>query len=266
MWEVEKELVDSYLQSCSDSVKSQEKFNNFRRDERLHPILEHVSYEEGLHYLNEIKKINPSLFDIIYKVKENDLVGNPILQDYPNLGFISPTTIRYVKNVYDIASEFVTDQFKIENVVEIGGGYGGLCRMMNALFSLKQYLMIDLEEVNHLSKKYLQYYYGDCSGIAWISPEELLEVNNIQLCISNYSFSECNRKTQQMYYNKVIRNSNTFYITYNHISDNNMSVNEFKELASNDFYVKQEEEVRSSHTNYVLYGYNRDYFDNESWK
>lgn len=260
MWEVSKELVDPYLQACKDSVNSQKAFNNFRRDERLHPILEHVTYEEGMLYLQEIKDSESPLSNIAFKVKENDLVGNPFLYDYPEIGFICPTTIRYAKNVYDIGSIFGKRVPKIENVVEIGGGYGGLCRMMNAIFSLQQYLLVDFEDVNNLSKKYLQRYYGDCNGIAWITPEELMEVKNIQLCISNYCFSECDKKTQQMYYDTIIKNSTMFYITYNHISDQNMSSGEFMNLASQDFYIHTEEEVRDGHKNLIMYGFGKNAF------
>lgn len=260
MWEVSKDLVDPYIQSCKESVESQKSFNNFRRDERIHPILEHVSYEEGLLYLKEIKDSGGSISDISYKFKENDLLGNPILYDYPQVGFMSPTTIRYVKNAYDIGTNFSSKVPKIENVVEIGGGYGGLCRMMNAIFPINQYLLIDLKEVNDLSRKYLQHYFGECNGIGWLTPEDLIEVTNIQLCISNYCFSECNRKTQEKYYDKVIKNSNMFYITYNHISDENMSAEEFKELVSSEFYIIEEKEIRDSHTNIIMYGYNREYF------
>jgi hypothetical protein len=260
MWEVSNELVSPYLQSCKDFSSSQKAFNNFRRDKRLYPILEHVTYEEGMSYLKEIKDPTSSLFDVSYKIKENDLVGNPFLYDYPDLGFICPTTLRYVKNAYDIGTTSVQRSIRIENIVEIGGGYGGLCRIMNALFPIKEYLLIDLEEVNQLSEKYLQYYFGECTGIAWVTPDDVVQVKNIELCISNYCFSECDRKTQQMYYDKIIKNSNMFYITYNHISNNNMSADEFKDFASKDFYIYCEEEVRDSHTNIIMYGYNRDAF------
>jgi hypothetical protein len=256
MWEVSKELVDPYLQACKDSVNSQKAFNSFRRDDRLHPILEHVSYEEGLLYLKEIKDSEFSVSNISCKAKENDLVGNPFLYDYPEIGFICPTTIRYAKNVYDIAYAFSQTVPNIENVVEIGGGYGGLCRLMTSLFSIKQYLLVDFEDVNNLSKKYLQYYYEKCNGIGWIVPDELEEVKNIQMCISNYCFSECDRETQEMYYNKIIKNSSMFYITYNHISDKNMSDSEFIKLASQHFRIHTEEEVRDGHKNIIMYGLN----------
>jgi hypothetical protein len=264
MWEVSKELTDPFLQACKEASEDIDLLNNFRRDERIHPILEHVSYEEGMLYLKERRNIAPKLEHIIPKMKENDLVGNPVLYDYPKLGFVSPTTIRYIKNVYDIASMLVPVSETMETVVEIGGGYGGLCRMMNGVFPLFNYLLVDFPEVNQLSKGYLSYYFGECKGIMWMTPEDVNEVKNIHMCVSNYAFSECNRETQEKYYNSIIKNSNMFYITYNHISDNNMSFEEFKDFASKDFDIRVEEEIRDSHKNYVMFGYNRDYFRSKS--
>jgi hypothetical protein len=131
---------------------------------------------------------------------------------------------------------------------------------MTSLFSIKQFLLVDFEDVNNLSKKYLQYYYEKCNGIGWIVPDELEEVKNIQMCISNYCFSECDRETQEMYYNKIIKNSSMFYITYNHISDKNMSDSEFIKLASQHFRIRTEEEVRDGHKNIIMYGLNHNDF------
>lgn len=266
MWEVSKELTDPYLQACKESAENQEAFNTFRRDERIYPILEHVSYEEGLLYLKERKNLFPKLEDSIARIKENDLVGSPILYDYPKIGFISPTTIRYAKNAYDIASMVVPSSHEMVNVVEIGGGYGGLCKMLNSCFLLYNYLLVDLPEVNELSKRYLTQYYGECKGIVWSTPDRLEEITNIHMCISNYAFSECNRETQKMYYEKIIRNSNMFYITYNNISDSNMSFEEFTTLISEHFDYNVEEEIRDSHKNYVIFGYNRAYFVDQHGK
>jgi hypothetical protein len=266
MWEISKELTDPFLHACKEASEDIELLNNFRRDERIHPILEHVSYEEGLLYLKERKVIFPKIEDIICKIKENDLLGNPILYDYPRVGFISPTTLRYAKNVYDIASMVVPIEERVDNVVEIGGGYGGLCRMVSGFFPVQSYLLVDFPEVNQLSNRYLSYYFGECKGIGWITPENVDKIKNIHMCISNYAFSECNTETQKKYYDSIIKNSNMFYITYNHISDNNMSFEEFKEFASKDFDIRVEEEIRDSHKNYVMFGYNRDYFSSKSRK
>ena len=53
--------------------------------------------------------------------------------DYPDVGTMSPTTIRYIKNVSDIINAFGTG---MKSIVEVGGGYGGLCKVMSSLLTL----------------------------------------------------------------------------------------------------------------------------------
>lgn len=262
MWEVNKELTDPFLTACKESALRQDLFKNFRRDERFYPILEHVTYDEGLLYLNErvdIDILSKSFNDLLPKMLENDNVGNPICYDYPKIGSVCPTTLRYIKNLYDVSSMIDHSEPKLNNVVEIGGGYGGLCRMLNSTISINNYLLIDFFEVNQLSKCYLSEYYSD--GILWSTPDGFGEMYNVDMCISNYAFSECDRGTQNTYYEKIIKKSRMFYITYNKISERNMSFNEFYKLASQKFDINVKEEVRDTYTNYVMFGYNRDYLN-----
>ena len=43
---------------------------------------------------------------------------------------------------------------KIKNIVEIGGGYGGLATVLYPFIEYESYLLIDLYEANLLSKRY----------------------------------------------------------------------------------------------------------------
>jgi putative sugar O-methyltransferase len=262
MWEVNKEWSEPFLLACKDSASNDIAFKNFRRDERFYSILEHVTYDEGVLYIKERLDTNicsQSFKDLLSKMLENDRIGNPVRYDYLDIGLVCPTTLRYIKNLYDIASMIDASEPKFNNIVEIGGGYGGLCRMLKSIFSINNYLLIDFSEVNQLSKRYLSEYYTD--KILWMTPETFSNVNNVDLCISNYAFSECDRKIQNEYYEKVIKKSKMFYITYNNISDRNMSFNEFHILASQTFDIKVQKEERESHTNYVMFGNNREYFN-----
>ena len=126
---------------------------NFLRDLKSHPaythVLEHVSFEEGKQYL---KEIDIDYVDKLKEIKQNDAIGKPQTYDYPSIGNISPTTIRYVKNTSDIINKFGTS---FDSIVEIGGGYGGLCKVMSSFVKFDQYLLLDLEECNLLSRRYL---------------------------------------------------------------------------------------------------------------
>lgn len=232
-WTLQDSAVVPYLQVCHAAAVNTNKYNNFKRDEAYRHVLEHVSREEGQLYLDEIEIDYQDKLD---EIKKNDTVGNPVMFDYPNVGSMSPTTIRYIKNSSDIVNKFGTD---IKSIVEIGGGYGGLCKVLSSFIDFESYLLIDLEECNELSRKYLSWF--NLPSLSHRS-EEIDVEENFDLLISNYALSECDRETQMEYIDKFVKKSNNFYLMHNdfHVDHGNMSHQEFVEIMSDthdiDFY------------------------------
>jgi putative sugar O-methyltransferase len=143
---------------------------------------------------------------------------------------------------------------KVDNILEIGGGYGGLCKILSVLVDFENYLIIDLPEVNKLSEKYLSNFEELNGKTSQSFYDEIESVEGIDLLISNYAYSECTFELQKSYYDNIIANADKFYITYNNITTTNMSSDYFIKYASKDFDVQVEEEVRKCHTNFILYG------------
>ena len=133
-----------------------------------------------------------------------------------------------MKNTSDIIKKFGTS---FDSIVEIGGGYGGLCKVMSSFVKFDQFLLIDLEECNLLSRRYLSHF-----NLPTFShtPEEIEVEENFDLFISNYALSECNRETQLMYIDKFVKISNKFYIKHNdfHVESGNLSHLEFVDIIS----------------------------------
>ena len=255
-WEILNDVA-SYLLVCKYASKDERIFSNFKQEPAYRQILEHVSYETGLRYIENFKY---SMEDILSKIddfKENDKYGNPDLYEYDQLGKISPTTIRYIKNTYDIFSYFKgTD---IKNIVEIGGGYGGLCKIMNSVFDFDNYLIFDLPEVNELTKKYISIFpeIKDKDKVQVFSLDQLEEIDGIDLLISNYAFSELSKDLQIEYYEKIINKSDNFYMMFNPISKNNLQFDEFLNIFSDKFaieYYCEFEEESIETCNKVVYG------------
>ena len=223
-WTLQESAVAPYLQACMAAARSSDFFRGFKRNPAYRHVLEHVSYEEGSKYLDEIDLDYSSKLD---EIKENDTLGDPITCDYKGIGFISPTTVRYLKNTSDIVNKFGTS---FNSIVEIGGGYGGLCKVMSSFIDFNNYLLLDLEECNLLSRKYLSHF--DLPTLSHRA-EEIDEIDeNFDLLISNYALSECDRETQMMYIEKFVKKSNNFYIMHNnfHADHGNMSYNEFIDI------------------------------------
>lgn len=201
----------SYKETC---LYASSHIDDFKKNPEYNKILEHLTYDDGLAYLTCISSNYPFLLSKIEGIKKNDSLGNPTVYDYPQVGTISPTTLRYVKIAGDIIRHF--GNLERYRILEIGGGYGGQALILNQLFSLKRYFLIDLPEALHLQAKYLSHF-----GVPYktIQCDSLSSVANYDLVISNYAFSECEEAVQKLYLEKVISKAQKGYMICNQLAE-----------------------------------------------
>lgn len=202
-----------YPQVCLRAANDYRVFNSFRQNQDYTQILEHVSHDAGAAYLDEIKK-RSDVFGALPDIAQNDAHGGAVLHSYPGIVPISPSTLRYAKVLCDLYGLFGSlNKFSI---AEIGVGYGGQCRAMNATSSPTRYTLIDLQPVLQLAQRYLDHYVLH-SPLVYSTMNELATCE-YDLVISNYAFTELTRSVQDVYLARVILPSARGYITYNQIS------------------------------------------------
>lgn len=126
---------------------------------------------------------------------------------------ICPSTLRYTKVLADLMKFIRLDGLKI---AEIGVGYGGQCRVINAVTKPKEYTLVYIKPALLLAQTYLDGYILP-SLMKYRTMNEL-KILNYDLVISNYAFSELKRDIQDVYLQKIILNSKHGYITYNEIT------------------------------------------------
>lgn len=251
-WAVDDTMISEYLDACKEFVQNDDKFNTFKQDPRYTPVLEHVTLEQANVYISQLKSKELLTKKIISSIQQNDKYGSPTTYKTDILGQISPTTVRYVKNSLDILNYFGPDT-QYQKILEIGGGYGGLCKVLSSLVKFDEYYLVDLPEVSELSKKYLNNFIGIKNKISYITTETLVPVSDVDLVISNYAFSECDREYQNLYYDLMIKGSKRFYMVYNNFT-NNMNSDEFIAKVSSDFSIYVEQEIFPPHYNQIIYG------------
>jgi len=217
---------NSFEQLCYEAVKNEDVFKTFKRHSDFIPILEHVTYEQGIRYIEEINQ------DLLSRIKDfatNDSIGTPRVYYYQELGIeISPTTLRYIKVLSDLIKIF--GNLDNLNIIEIGCGYGGQCKIINDIAKPCSYVIVDLPGVLCLARKYLRSF-----GIENVISRHIdsdIEIN-YDLCISNYAFSEIGRNYQNLYAEKIIKNSDIGYITCNFITPENFTKEEIFALKPN---------------------------------
>ncbi len=202
----------AYPQVCLDASNKLKYFNKFRRNTVYASIVETVTRELGKKYL-KVLEADKQILGYIEEFKKNDNWGGPVTYDYDVVGSISPTTLRYIKVLSDLHNFYGSlDGF---NICEIGVGYGGQCRIVNAMFSPYTYSLVDIQPALQLAERYLSNYI--IGSILSFKTMNELDYKDYDLCISNYAFSELPRSLQDVYLKKVILKSKMGYITY---SDN----------------------------------------------
>jgi hypothetical protein len=212
-WTVRENVAANYIRACADAATSDRSFATFKKDPRYTPILEHVSVRNGALYLAEIKK-DAEVFSEIEFLKGNDSLGSPQLCMYDEeVGYISPSTLRYIFVLTHLHSLFEFDAVGQWNITEIGGGYGGQCKLIHDFFGFKSYTLFDLEEANMLSAKYL-----DALGVPdtrQLSLDDIEDFQGADLLISNFALAELNADVQEQYLEQVVQHCKNGYVTYN---------------------------------------------------
>jgi putative sugar O-methyltransferase len=204
---------NKYPNFCELAAQNLETFATFKSDPVYTQILEHVTYEEGLEYINQFKN-NKHIIDNIDKFQINDKLGSSKQYFYSDFNkTFSPTTLRYIKILNDLSQLDLNNK----HIVEIGAGYGGQYTIIRQIFQPKKYTFIDLGQVLALIKKYITTLNLNDIEIDFINCNDLCTDIKSDIVISNYAFSECSIDTQELYIKKILQHTKNCYMIYNNL-------------------------------------------------
>lgn len=242
-----EEIACNYVKKCKLFSEIDEEFNKFRQDADYTKILEGKSREIGDINLDKILRTYPNEINTIInnleKFKENDIYGSPTIINYKIVGDIAPATIKYIGNVLDIKS--IVGNKKLNKIVEIGGGFGALCKTISVLYNFEEYILVDLPDVISLCKKYLNNFDDIKNKITYITTDDFNNIENIKdvdLFIADSSLSECDDAVQHEYVDKILINSKFAYMVYNtlHIQEAKNTFNRIYEKINQFFNIRTE--------------------------
>lgn len=215
-----------YRDVCQKAASDPEYLEIFRSIPEYRIALEITDGVRFAQYITASDKLVAKIED--FRKLEN--IGRPTLETYPVLGSFSPTTLRYI---------CLADQIKKmvslpENAViaEIGAGFGGQCYILSQLQPFSKYYFFDLPEVESLIGRMMEKL--QVKNTHCIPMESALPEEKIDLVISNYAFSECDREIQMEYFDRIIKKADRGYIIYNQISKDcgvdSLTLDEFIQL------------------------------------
>lgn len=180
----------------------------FKQNPFFNLLWENLTYEEGITWLSQIQKQHSHLLKKMDQFRAIDTVGFPRTYAYDKVGNFSPSTLRLVAIAGGVQQK-IGDLNNL-HVVQIGAGYGGLCKILHDLYSFKSYTVVDLQEQLDLAKKCLETL--GVHNVSFFTPDALPKALECDLVISDKSFSEFNRVYQELFFDRVFSHAQSGYL------------------------------------------------------
>jgi len=203
---------DQYLAQICDDMKDYPE--SFLRASSISKILHPNQQELGEKYFKLLCKDSYFGSEILPKVSE-PAFGTPFLMDvFP---YLSPLSCQHHWHMFQIRKNLGIDLTKFNGeLVEFGGGYGNMARLLRSFGNRSRYSIIDLPEMLALQKFYLgnvfskneidEFYFSDLKNFR--VPEEDF------FFFASFSLNECSMNTR-VSVEKIIARSSSFTILYN---------------------------------------------------
>jgi hypothetical protein len=180
-----------------------------------------VEKDFGYAYCNQLLKEFPECRNIIIQNIERYIrfirIGEQEQFLFKELNLaITANTARYIYHAF-LISKYIREKFGHQplDIVEIGGGYGGLCFWLYVLNpeQINQYTIIDLPVANQLQQR--------CLSELGVTAKTVSEPHHIQkgkaplFVISNYGYSEFNEYFQKLYRDTVLAIADGGFMIWN---------------------------------------------------
>lgn len=202
--------VKSYRDICRLASQDETVFSTFRVHKDYGYNLGEWQDDTRKIALDIIEKEYPDLLEYTKKFEESEKFGGPLIHK-TKLGNFSDPTIRYIRTLGNIKTLFGSlDNF---NIVEIGAGYGGQCKITSDAYNVNSYTLVDLPEVLALDKKFLTKL--NVKNVQYMPPDTVPSATSYDLIVSNFAFAECERSIQQNYIDRILKYVKRGFITYN---------------------------------------------------
>lgn len=207
--------VESICQSCN--------LSSFKSHPNYTYMLEHVSKVQGDEYIYFIKNTMNITDDEIKKFCTlNDSIGNPKKDEF---GFMvaSPSSLRYIFHAHLILKHLSNLNLQIIDIVEVGGGYGGLSLAVHHFsekygLKINSYTIVDLPSISKLQNLYLNKV-APSLKVDFVDATTFGEgiTKQNMFLISNYCFSEISTEFQKKYIDTLFPKVSHGFMAWNMI-------------------------------------------------
>lgn len=197
----------------------QNKLDSWKKSEAIRSMIEHESLEAANVYIKYL--LNFLSKDEIQELANlNDLYGDTTIQNI--LGITTSTnSIRYIRHSYDLCMYIKNKKLNDINIIEVGGGYGGMALIMSRMIkkmniNVNKYIIYDLQNVCLLQ----QYYLSKNNVTGWVEwhnsnsfGSDITDNNNV--LFSSYALSELSKELRDEYLKNLLPKINGAFFIWN---------------------------------------------------
>jgi len=205
-----------------ESICQSGDLSSFKSHPNYTYMLEHVSKNQGDEYLHCIKtSTNINDNEIKNFCNINDSIGNPLKSDF-QVVTASPSSLRYIFHSHLILKHLSSLNLPSIDIVEVGGGYGGLCLAINHFsekygLKINSYTIVDLPSISKLQTLYLNSVSNlKVDVVDATTFGEGISKQNMFL-VSNYCFSEISTEFQKKYIDTLFPKISHGFMAWNMI-------------------------------------------------
>ena len=247
---------NNYWDKISLKIRRAAETRNKKYFFRNWAVILHLASEDwsvGYEFVNKIK--NHKLGEELLNKCQTPPWGSPFLmKKFP---FLSPTTASHLVNIISIYDAFGDELKKYKNIVDFGGGYGGLARCLLQITKITKINIVDLEKMLEVQKKYITETSNFEKRIFFFKNVNLLK-NNYCLFNASFSFSEISlidrKNIENFILNKCIRFHIIYQDEFNNV-DNQKYMSEFAtKLKAKKWQVFFKPYGHGSSSNLVFFG------------
>ena len=240
-WKVFNPDFDKLLEKA---IAQEDIYNTLRQNKNFTIIYQEPSKEYGKTVIEKLQLTENKMNN--FKNFDDELGG--IKYEF-EIGEFSTGLLRYMNTYDDICKcleTYCNTNFnKLENIVEIGGGYGGLCKVIQTYQSNLNYTFLEQKQVNLIAQKYLKNIDGVCFE------EHLVKYD---ICISEYGLCEFTDDKITEYV-ELLKKSSMCFLKVNIWNDKDKDIfkNKLHEIYTN--VVELKETPETIYPDYILFCY-----------
>lgn len=207
-------MYSNYLACVREAIQQQPQDWTFKSDPRYREVLEHtpVEFADAMLWWSMGQIPNLDLARVRQLAELNDSVGKPEQQSIKRLGKFAPSNMRYLCHAIKLWQHIDSLGFPEVDIVEIGGGYGGLTLWVRGLAELyrtrlREYYVVDIAEVAILQNMVsLELGFGLLARNGTNRADLFSTVKRSPVLFSAYAFSEFDQPTRDWYAELVVKN------------------------------------------------------------